>query len=51
VVGRLNFNYGHMTDDYDWKLWIDTTLHEMMHALGFNADLFDKFIKEDGKYF
>jgi hypothetical protein len=44
TVGRINFNIFSMNPD-DWKLWMDTTLHEFMHALGFNQQAFPLFLR------
>lgn len=34
-----------MKGENNWKLWMDTTLHEMIHAFGLNSDFFPEFLR------
>jgi hypothetical protein len=46
IVGVFDLNY---YDGFSYEDLLSTTIHEMAHALGFNNDLFEYFINEDGE--
>lgn len=44
----MNFNLKYLKTAVrktDWKVWIDTTIHEMLHAFAFDKRLYPHYLK------
>jgi len=49
ILGRINFNSAFLeTDPESFIDNIYTTLHEMMHVMGFSSEHYDRFVDKDG---
>lgn len=56
IFGRVKYNFGQMTSvdvnsNMDFENMLETTLHELVHVLGFSNFLYYTWVDENGSFY